>query len=146
MDMKAICDGLATRYAAMTPPSGETLRAAYGQEPKSMPDTPAIVFFPQDGDMTLGTGQWEGEHRIDLCLYLSKRPGDPSRVETQRQKWLGPLLSRLDGQMAIGLAPTVLKAYPTSYEWTERQYDGAGYDGILVHLVVNTRENATFAP
>lgn len=144
--MKAICDGLATRYTGITPPAGETLRKAYGQMPHSMPNTPSIVFMPQDGEMTLGASQWSGVHRIDLNFYLSKAQGDIKREETRRQNWLGALLSRLDGQMAIGLAPTVLKAFPTTYEFTELPYGGESYDAIVVHLEVDTREYVTFTP
>ena len=145
--MKAICDALATRYANMTPPAGETLRAAHGQAPHSMPTTPRIVFFPQDGEMVTEPGMWVGTSRIDLTLYLSKAPGDLARVETQRQKWLGPLLSRLDGATTITLAGSGVKsALPVGWEFTEVPYGGDNYDGIIVHLEIITRQAATFVP
>lgn len=144
--MKAICDALATRYTGMTPPSGETLRKAYGQTPHSMPQTPSIVFMPQDGEMVTEPGMWVGTHRIDLIFYLSKSPGDLARIETQRQKWLGPLLSRLDGATTITLASSGVKsALPIGYEFTEVPHGGDNYDGIIVHLEVKTREAVTFA-
>lgn len=144
--MKAICDGIATRYSSMTPPSGETLRAAYGQYPKSMPNTPAIVVQPVTGEGVVESSMWVWTHSIDLGLYLSKRPGDPSRVEVQRQKWLGPLLARLDAIDPLGLVSSGVKsALPIGYEWTELLYGADQYDAILVHLQIITRQATTFS-
>ena len=48
--------------------------------------------------------------------------------------------------MAIDLEPTVLKAIPTTWDFTELPYGGEMYDGIVIHVTVYLREYGTFTP
>jgi len=149
MDFNAICDGLAARFAAATigTPTGATaMRGAYGQAPNGVPTFPCVVVVPQNGDVTYGAGIEDGQHDIDVNFYYAKAAGDFPRSETQRQLWLPYLLTATNGQMALGLAPTVLKAIPTGYEFAELPYGGETYDGIVVHYRVWTRDSVTLTP
>lgn len=149
MDFKAICNGIAARYQAgtiTTPAGAVAMKKAYGQMPASMPNVPAVVVIPQDGDVVIGSGTWDVTHHIDVNFYLSKAPGDPERVEAQRQTWLPTLLQAPLGAMQLGLAGTVKSAFPVSYEWAELPYGADLYDGITIRLDVIVRENVTLTP
>lgn len=149
MDLEAISNGLAARFAPGTigtPTGASAMRASYGQAPNSIPTTPCIVVFPKDGDLVYGSGQVKGQHRLDVCFYLSKSPGDIARVEKQRQKWLGLLLAATHGAMKLGLASAVDKAIPASWEFTELPYAGELYDGIIVHVTVYATDNVSLVP
>ena len=147
MDIEAICDALAARYTPGTigtPTGVPAMRAAYGQMPHSMPNTPAVVVMPQDGDVVAESGSWVLTNNIDVNFYLSKAPGDIERVETYRQKWLQTLLEAVLGSLTLG--SIVKSAFPIGWEFTELPYGGDQYDAIVIHYQVIVREAVTFTP
>jgi len=147
VNIEAICDAIAGRYAPGTigtPVAASPMRAAYGQAPHSMPNTPAVVVMPQDGTIVMESGAWALTNNIDVNFYLSKAPGDIERVETLRQKWLETLLEAVLGTMTLsGLAKS---AFPVGWEFTELPYGGDSYDAIVVHYQVMVREPQTLTP
>jgi hypothetical protein len=151
MDMLAICNALAARYAPGTigtPATGTpaTIRAVYGQAPHSMPTTPAVVVMPQTGDVVMGSGTWDVTHHIDVLFYHSKKQGDVPRSETQRQLWLPSLLEATLGAATLGLGGVVKSALPVEYEFLELPYGGDSYEGIRIGVDVIVREPVTLTP
>lgn len=144
-DLKATCDKMATAWAALTPPSGDTIRKAYGQLPNDVPMLPCGLIIPQTGTLELAPGMYRGHATIDGVLLIEKAAGDLARIETRRQKWLPILLHAFDGNMALDLEPVVLKAYPTSWDFLEFNYGGTAYDAIVVHYQVDTAETVVLA-
>lgn len=153
INFKAICDALAARYQAgtiATPTGAAAMRKAYGQIPKSIPAVPAVVIDVQAGTVVANPGQWKHEIAIDVVFLLSKRPGDPARVDAERQRWLPTLLSATHAQMKLGLGGatgySVDKAIPSGWEFTEFPFEGVEYDAIRIHFTVYVTETVTLVP
>lgn len=148
-DLKAICDGLATRYAiaglnGSKPAGAESIRAVYAQAPHSMPTTPAMVFMPQDGTTVEAASQtYTVTANIDLLVYFAKRSGDIPRSETQRQLWIGPLLAQGFDITTRTLGGAVKSALPGSWEFLELPYGDVSYDGIKITFEAIVRDVAT---
>lgn len=148
-DFKAICNALATKYGAgtiATPSGAVAMRSASGQAPHGPKQPPFVVVFPESGTIILESGAWVITHRINVDFYLSKAPGDISRVETQRQIWLPTLLAATLSGYTLGLAGTVKSALPIGYEFVELPYGGDMYDGIRINFEVIVRESITVGP
>lgn len=153
IDFKAICDNLAARFAPntiSTPTGAAAMRASYAQQPKNIAAVPCVILEVQDGNLTANPGQWKHEMNIDVLFLLSKRPGDPARVEAQRQLWLPYLLAATEAQMKLNLGSasgyTVDKAIPSTWEWIEYGVGQDTYDGIRVRYTVYVTENVSLVP
>jgi hypothetical protein len=153
IDLDAICDALAARFAAgtiATPTGASAMRKAYAKVPKNIAAFPAVMLEVQDGTVVANPGQWKHEMNIDVLFILPKRLADPERSEKQRQLWLGKLLAATQGALKITLAAasgySVDKALPTGWEWTEFNIGGDEHDGIRVHYTVYVTETATLVP
>lgn len=153
IDLKGICDALAARFAPgtiATPTGAVAMRASYAQIPKNVPTVPCVVIDVQDGTLIANPGQWRHEIAIDVVFLLAKRPGDPARVDEQRQRWLGTLLAATEAQLKIGLAAatgySVDKAIPIGWEFTEFPVGADSYDAIRIHFTVYATENVSLTP
>lgn len=153
IDFESIMDALAARFVAATigTPTGATaMKASYAEPPKSVPQTPAHLLEVQDGEVVASPGQWKHEMRVDGVLLVAKRPGDPQRVETQRQLWLPYLLHATVDQLKLGLGGatnySVDKAIPTGWEWDEVKVADIEFDAIRVHWTVYVTENVSLTP
>lgn len=153
VNFAAICTALAARFVAAaigTPTGAQAMRASYAKPPKNVPATPAHLLEVQEGSLVANPGQWKHEINIDGILVLSKRPGDPERVEAQRQLWLPYLLHATVDALKITLGGavgyTVDKAIPSGWEWTEYEVGGDTYDAIRVHWTVYVTENVSLTP
>lgn len=145
VDLKAVADGLAAKYAPgtiATPTGAEPMRGSYGQMPEELAGTPSVVVFPESGEIVPGSGMWTVTHQMDVYFYMSK-VGDLARAEEQRQLWLPNLLTACLANMTLGVA-NVKSALPSGYEFVEMIYGGTTYDGIIVHYDVIVREPVTF--
>jgi len=148
MDMMAICNGLAARYAPgtiATPSGSEPMRSSVGQAENSVPATPAFVVMPQTGEIVLEAGAWTQTHQIDGIFLLSKAPGDIARIELQRQLWLPTLLTATLSGYTLSLAGTVKSALPIGYEFQVYPYNGTDYEAIVIHFEVIVRETVSMA-
>lgn len=149
IDLKAICDALAARFAAgtiSTPSGALAMRKSYAAPPKSLPIVPAVILEVQDGTMTPNPGQWQHEINIDVVFCYSKREGDTVRQDTQRQRWLGQLLAATQAAMTITLAGSGVKsALPTGWEFVEYEVGASVFDAIRVHYQVIVRETVSLA-
>ena len=153
IDFEAICDALAARFAPGTigtPTGASAMRASYAEPPKGVSALPAHLLEVQDGTVIAASGQWKHEMQVDGLLLLAKRPGDPQRVETQRQLWLPYLLHATVDQFKLGLGGasgyTVDKAIPTGWEWDLYKVADIEYDAIRTHWTVYVTENVSITP
>jgi len=141
-----ICNAMATALAAVTPPTGDAMRKAYGQAPNDVPMLPCAVVEPQNGSLVLSPGAYNGTHAIDVILLIETASGDYPRIETRRQKWLPVVLHAFDGNMALDLEPVVKKCYPTTWDFVDYEYGKQTYQAIRVVFNVDTFETVTLAP
>jgi len=141
----SVCNAMATKLGNVTPPTGETMRKAYGQAPNNVPSLPAAVVEPKSGSLVLAPGAYNGTHAIDVVFLIERASADFARIETRRQKWLPVLLHVFDSAMALGLSGTVNKVYPIGWEFVTSAYAGTEYDAIVVHFELSTTEIVTLA-
>jgi hypothetical protein len=80
-------------------------------------------------------------------LLLNKRPGDPARVEAQRQRWLPALLAATEGKVKLGIGAQsgyeVMKAIPSGWRWAEEAVGAEEFDAIRVHYSVFVNETVS---
>lgn len=152
IDFAAICSNLAARYApgTLATPSGATaIRGSLGSRPKAITAVP-YAFVELDTGTITANSQWLHEVTADVVFCLSKRPGDPARVDVQRQKWLATLLAATEGKLTLGLAGqsgwTLNKALPTGWEFTEEQVGQEEWDAIRVHFLLHIYETVSLVP
>jgi hypothetical protein len=147
MDLLAISDALALRYATPTPPSGlKAITGSTSRPPNNIPNTPFVIVWPQSGDVEYLPGQRKGEHEFAVVFYYSKGEADVPREYVALQKWLGVLLDCTNGQMQLGLAGSVLKAIPMKWEIGSVVYAGDQYEVITFTVHVWTTEAVTLTP
>lgn len=153
IDMKNACDKLALRFVAATigTPSGEpAMRASFGASPKAIPATPFHFLEVLDGTLIPNPGQWQHTWSIDGVLCLAKKPADPNRVDTSRQRWLPYLLHATEDAMKIGVGAQVgyevKSALPIGWEFVEEEVGGDKYDAIRVHWQVIVYETVSLLP
>ncbi len=145
-DLYAACNEMARLLAAVTPPSGDLMRKAYGQQPNGAPSLPAAIVVPEHGTLILQPSTYFGDHKVDVWFLIEKASIDFKRIEARRQKWLPILYHAFDGEMALTLAPVVLKVFPIGWEFTEIVYGGVSYDGIILHYELDTSETVSLVP
>jgi hypothetical protein len=152
IDFEAICDALALRFepATIGTPSGAPAMREVYPEPPSVPTVPAVLLEVAEGSLVPNPGQWKHEFQIDVLFLLSKRPGDPVRVETNRRKWLPYLLRATVGQFKLGLGSatgySVDKAIPTTWDFVQYDVADAAFDAIRVRYVVYVIETVSLVP
>jgi hypothetical protein len=146
MDLSAIADALALRYASLTPPTGmKAITASTARPPNNIPNTPYVIAWPQSGDVTLTAGEVKGEHEFAVVFYYSKAEADIPREYVALQKWLGILLNATYGQLQLGLA-YVDKSIPMKWEIGTAVYAGDTYEVITLTVHVWTAEAVTLVP
>jgi hypothetical protein len=153
IDFKACCNALAARFAPgtiSTPSGAVAMRHAYGQMPKNVAAVPCVLVEPINGTIQANPGQWSHEMDVDVLFLLSKRPGDPARVELQRQIWLPTLLAATEGQLKLGIGVQtgweLAKAIPIGWEWTEYPIGAENYDAIRIHYRLFVFETVSLVP
>lgn len=153
IDFLGICNGLASRFAPgtiSTPSGAVAMRAAIGQMPKSAPTVPMVYVEVTQGTVTANPAQWQHVMEMDVVFLLSKRPGDPVRVEKQRQTWLPTLLAATEGKLKLGIGVQsgyeVQKALPTQWRWDEVVVGGEDYDAIRISFQVWVLETVSLVP
>lgn len=88
MNLATICTNLAARYAPgtlSTPTGAVAIRNSYATSQAAIPATPAVFIEVDDGEVIAGSGTWDVTHHLVVNFLLDKAPGDPSRVDYQRQ-------------------------------------------------------------
>lgn len=149
MDLSAIATALAARYAAgnVTPPTGRSnITLATATPPNKLAASPAVVVWPQSGDLTIESGQMKGIHDFTVSFYYARREGDVPRESAALLAWVGVLLGQTFGQTKLGLAPGVDKAIPVRWEIGTLDYAGDSFDGISITVRVWTTDIVSLVP
>lgn len=134
LDLLAIADALAAKYAAVSAPSGlSPIVGATARTPNNIPGTPYVaVELPSSDEITIGNGQRLGVHDFDV-YFLMDRATAALEIDKERLlKWLPGLLDATYSGMKLGLL-TVRKAYTVEYEYGQYSYGGNEYHAW--HLV-----------
>lgn len=149
VDMLAIADAVAARFALITPPTGEpAIVGATARLPNGIPATPYIIVLPPSGEMGMSEGfpsaRIRDVHNFDVYLLLNKASGDlPTDLE-RVYKWWFPMRYATYSQLKLGLAPIVMKAAVTGdYEFDSFDYEGQGYHAWRFEVRVWTEDTAT---
>lgn len=146
MNLYTIRQNLAAKYAAgtiSTPSGAIAMRFAFADTPKSIPATPAVYIEATDGEVVMESGAWVVTNHLIVNFLLAKKPGDPERVDAQRDRWLATLLQATFADLDLGLAGSVKSSYPVRYEFAEIDFGADLYDGIRIFLDVIVREAVT---
>lgn len=147
LDIDAIAEALALRYASLTPPTDEpAIRGSTSHPPNALSGTPYVVVWTTGGEVTYGGGgERKGQTEFDVRLYLDI-VGDLPRQMARTQKWIGVLLDATHGATKLTLAPTVDKSIPTSWTVGVFEYADKFYEGISVMVRVWTTDTVTLVP
>lgn len=147
LDIDAIAEALALRYASLTPPTGEpAIRGSTSHPPNALSGTPYIVVWTEGGEVTYGGGGIrQGETEFDVRFYLDI-VGDLPRQMARTQKWIGVLLDATHGATKLTLAPVVDKAIPTTWTVDVFGYGDKRYEGISITVRVWTTDTVTLVP
>lgn len=153
IDFYGIGTALAARFVAATigtPSGAPAMRASWPMPPKNVAAVPCVVVEFDEGEVVASPGQWQHQATIDVWFLLSKRPGDPARVDADRRRWLPYLLHATVDKMQLGIGAqvgyTVDKAFPLTWSFTEYTVGGDEYDAIHVPYRVWVTETVTLTP
>jgi hypothetical protein len=148
LDLDAIAEALALRYASLTPPTGYTaIHTATSHAANATVQTPYLIVWTRTGSLIYGAGgQRKGETDFDVVLYLAREQHDMPRETERLQKWIGVLLDATHGATKLTLSPTVDKAFPVSWEIDDEQYASPTYDIVRIRVRVWTTDSVTLVP
>jgi len=126
------------------------VRDVYRTSAKAITALPAVILEPQPSEMVAETGQWRHTWNVDVILLLAKRPGDPERVEAQRQAYVPYLLGATEAAWKLGLGAQsgweLKSAMPTGWEYVEYDVSDTTYDGVRVSYQVIVYESVALVP
>lgn len=146
LDMLAVADGLATRYSALTPPTGLTaIRQSTARPPNNVPADPFVIVFLDTGDPVYRSGDRKTEHHFIVRFYLAKKSGDIGKDQVTLLRWLGVLLDATHSSLSLGVSG-VSKAIPLRYAMVVLPYGGDEYAGIELTVTVWTTDTVTLTP
>lgn len=143
LDMKAIADALAARYApgVVTPPTGlPNIVAATATPPNAIPQSPYVVVWPDTGRFTHPPARRKAEHDFLVHFHYARHEGDIPRESAALLRWLGVLFDQTNGQLQLGLAPIVTQALVQTWDIGSLVYAGVEYDGIVLGVRVWTSD------
>jgi len=149
INMLSIADAIATRLAAVTAPTGEpAIVGATARLPNAIPATPYGLVLPPSGELGMPEGfpsaRIRDAHDFDIYLLLNKASGNlPTDLE-RVYKWWPVIRYALIGQLKLGLAPIVMKAFVTDdYEFDSFDYEGQAYHAWRFTVRVWTEDTVT---
>lgn len=148
MNLADIADGLAARFApgVVTPPTGmKNITSSTPRPPNNIPNTPFVIAWASDGDVTLGAGSVTGTARFNVVFYFAKSDGDIPRQYDALLEWVGILIDQLYGAQKLGVAG-VRKGYVVRWEIGVITYAGVQYEAVSMAVNVDYEEAVTITP
>lgn len=148
LNMLAIADAVALRFATVTVPTGEpAIVGATARLPNNIPDTPYILVTPPGGELGMPEGypsaRLKDIHSFDVYLLINRASGELPYDLARVYAWWPVMRGALQGQMKLGLA-TVMKAVVTDdYEFDSYVYAGEEYHAWHFTVRVWTEDTAT---
>lgn len=146
--MLAIADAVASRFAAVPTPAGETvaLKGATARTPNNIPGTPYIVVGLPASDEMLVESRRRASHDFDVYFLLDRAAGDIPIAKVRLLRWLSGLLDATFAAMKLGLPGVILKSYVTEYEYGTYSYGGTDYHAWHLVCRVWTEDNVVLVP
>ena len=145
IDFNAIATALATQFASVTAPAGETaLRFATEVLPSQVPATPCILITPPDSVPF----NYRASARTGTVVYHAKflleRVRSTGRNATLIYKWLSALYAQIDAtHVHLGLPAYVNWAEVTDSHIGVLTYAGENYEGIDLEVTVHLGEGTS---
>lgn len=153
VDYTAIASALASRFTAahITAPTGEhAIRASTYLIPEGINAPCVVVFPPTESAIHYHPGMMVTSDQIWTVNFYLNNPADYARVADKILKWWTVIYAALDGNLQLGL-DYVNYAVVTGMARGELPYgsargtpDSPGYPGIVLTVLVQTRDSRTF--
>jgi hypothetical protein len=130
MDLKAVADAIADRFAGITPPPGYTkIQKASGQRQKGIGKLPVVmVRWDTTRDLTYGFGEREGFMDFTATLFVSKA-SDVAKTDAAIQAWHDALADALLGELQLdqwgapnGVRGAYVRSLTPEYEALEEEW------------------------
>jgi hypothetical protein len=146
MDALAIADGLATRYASLTPPTGyAAIKQSTARLPNKIATSPFVTVFLPEGEMVLSPGVVDYGLDFEVVFHYAKHTGDLARDMVGMLKWLGVLLTATYADMDLTVTG-VKKAYPTAFRFIVATFGGDEWYGWEITVRVDYQEVQVMVP
>lgn len=139
-----IAAAIASRFAAMTPPTGQQLRLATHLLPSQVAATPALLVFPPEETLSYPPSARHSLMEFPVRLYIARFADHPRQVSLT-YRWMDALVPQLDGMVRLGLSGQVDTTDVTGARAGVLAYAGEDYDGIEMAVLVRASEAPTFA-
>lgn len=139
-DLDAIAEAIALRYAPanLTPPAGlAAIRSSSADLPGQLGALPAVLIFPDAGDLSPGNGTRTGDHRFLARFYLAET-GDWPRHSKALRRWTTKLVDVHGTVAALGGVAVIVRTL--GWRIGSMRYAGDTYAGAEVRLQVVTSE------
>jgi hypothetical protein len=158
LNLLAIADGLAARFSAanVTPPTNPLTGGAYpdirsstARLTNNLAAFPCVEVYPPepgDAEFVYTSGQRRSTFEFVVRFYYGKSSGDLERDMIALYSWWSVLINQIHGAMKLGLAPTVLKAIPTTSGIGIHTYGGVEYAVIEIAIQITTEDTVTLVP
>lgn len=148
MDLLAIADNLATKYAALAAPTGETqgMRGATARPPNAITKTPFVVVtasVDEAATFTYGSQTRGGVIPFNADFFLEKS-ADLPRQMVRLERWVPVLLDATLLGTHLGLPLVVAQTWAESFQIGDLVYAGQKWAGV--RIVVNVRVSEPISP
>lgn len=148
MDLLAIADSLATRYATLPAPAGEAqgMRGATASPPNAITKPPFVVVTASVESPAVF--QYAGQSRggiipFNADFFLEKSANLPRQM-VRLQRWVPSLLDATLVGVHLGLPLVVAQTWAESFQIGDLVYAGQSWAGV--RLVVNVRVSEPISP
>lgn len=134
LDLLAVANAVAARFAAVTPPAGEpAIQGATALLPNGIPATPYIIVTPPEGELGpreagISSISVNDTHDFDVYLLISKASGSLPLDLARVYAWWPVMRNAIFSQELLGLGPAVRKAWMVdTYDFDSYEYQGDAY-------------------
>lgn len=138
LDFAGDADAIAALFPSLTPPAGlSAIRSATADPPSALKMLPAVVVYPDTGELVTGNSSRAGA--IDyLARFYFAQSSDLPRQSRVLLKWLGVLVDVLKTSTQLG--GRVARAVVEGFTVGLLPYAGRQYAGIELRIRVTTAE------
>ncbi len=155
MDYQAVSNAIAARFDSLTPPTytwadddgntrsdtDDALRLVTATMPNQLSVSPALyVLPPEDREYSWGVGSVMRIQQLYMVRLARDQTQDMARRMAALQAWRPVLITRIQGQIQLGLAYVDGGAYLRSSRIGEWTYAETTHDVVELVIEVNIRE------
>lgn len=144
MDMNAMATALASKYASLTPPSGEAaIRESTSEPPQTITKTPFVLVMRTDPATFEYHAMQQSGHVPFEVLFLLEKSSDLARQMVRLQKWEFVVADATLAGIHLGLSDYTAIARTMSSEVGDVEYGGQTWAGIRLVVDVQTDRGIT---